>query len=127
MRHPLFVRARTADDHDQLHAGMRLPVVFVLRRCRILLASARGEIDWVSAGNLGCDDQTVHTAIAAFNARGLASLTLSSSRPTPLIWPSTLRGSSSYAPSSTGARAPSAIRQTCEHWNWPQRSASRRP
>jgi transposase len=34
-----------------------------------------------SARQLGCDDQTVRNAIAAFNARGLAALRKGSSRP----------------------------------------------
>jgi transposase len=53
----------------------------VLRRSQILLASARGESAPQIARQLGCDDQTVRNAIAAFNARGLAALRKGSSRP----------------------------------------------
>lgn len=46
----------------------------MLRRCQILLASARGEWPPRIAEHLGCNDQTVRNAIAAFNATGLAAL-----------------------------------------------------
>ena len=59
---------------------MRSPDAFVLRRCQILLASARGERAPRIAESLGCDDQTVLNAIAAFAARGLACLVKGSPR-----------------------------------------------
>ncbi len=61
-------------------AGLRSSDAFTLRRCQILLASARGERAPQIARHLGCDDQTVLDAIDAFNARGRASLTKRSSR-----------------------------------------------
>jgi transposase len=64
-----------------LAAGLRSSDAFVLRRAQILLASARGEPAPQIARQLGCDDQTVRNAIAAFNARGLAALRKGSSRP----------------------------------------------
>jgi transposase len=81
MKRPIFVRALTADEHDHLVAGLRSPDAFVLRRCQISLASARHKIARQIADELGCDDQTVRNAIAAFNARGLAGLGVPSSRP----------------------------------------------
>jgi len=54
---------------------------FVLRRCQILLASARGERAPRIAAQLGCDDQTVLDALHAFNAHGLPALRKGSSRP----------------------------------------------
>ena len=54
----------------------------MLRRCQILLASARGE--WVPriAATLGCDDQTVRNVLREFEREGLdACLTRGSSRP----------------------------------------------
>jgi hypothetical protein len=81
MKRPIFVRALTADEHDQLVAGLRSPDAFVLRHCQILLASARRKIARQIATDLGCDDQTVRNAITAFNARGLACLEVPSSRP----------------------------------------------
>jgi len=43
MKPPKFVRALTADERVALEAGLRSSDAFVLRRCQILLASARGE------------------------------------------------------------------------------------
>jgi transposase len=81
MKRPVFVRALTADEHDQLVAGLRSSDAFVLRRCQILLASARRKNAREIATDLGCDDQTVRTAIAAFKASGLGCLAGWSSRP----------------------------------------------
>jgi hypothetical protein len=68
-------------ERDVLTAGLRSSDAFVLRRCLILLASARGEIPRVIGAQLGCDDQTVRNAITAFNAAGCAALQPGSSRP----------------------------------------------
>jgi transposase len=81
MRPPVFVRPLADAERDALAAGLRSPDAFVLRRCQILLASARGEIPRVIGEQLGCHDQTVRNAIAAFNARGLDALHPGSSRP----------------------------------------------
>ena len=81
MKRPIFVRALCADEHDRLVAGLRSSDAFVLRRCQILLASARRKVARAIAADLGCDDQTVRNAIVAFNARGLACLEVPSSRP----------------------------------------------
>jgi transposase len=74
MRPPIFVRPLTGAERQRLEAGLRSPDAFVLRRCQILLASARGERAAAIARQVGCDDQTVREAIHAFNARGLAAL-----------------------------------------------------
>ena len=74
MRAPIYVRPVTDAERERLEAGLRSPDAFVLRRCQILLASARGERAPTIARQLGCDDQTVREAIHAFNARGLAAL-----------------------------------------------------
>jgi transposase len=78
---PLFVRPLTDAERGQLTAGLRSSDAFVLRRCQIVLASARGERVPRIAGRLGCDEETVRRAITAFNARGLAALCKGSSRP----------------------------------------------
>jgi transposase len=52
-----------------------------MRRCQILLASARGESPPKIARSLGCASQTVRNAIRAFNERGPDALTAGSSRP----------------------------------------------
>jgi transposase len=81
MKRPVYVRPVTDAERAQLAAGLRSSDAFVLRRAQILLASARGEPAPQIARQLGCDDQTVRNAIAAFNARGLAALRKGSSRP----------------------------------------------
>ena len=81
MRTPIFIRPLTEDEQRQVQAGLRSSDAFVLRRCQILLASARGEQAPVIARQLGCDDQTVRNVIHGFNASGLAVLQEGSSRP----------------------------------------------
>ena len=81
MRPPIFVRELTATERAQVEAGLRSPEAFTLRRCQIVLASARGERAPAIAHQLGCDDQTVREAIHAFNATGLAALRPGSRRP----------------------------------------------
>jgi transposase len=81
MRKPIFIRPLTEDEQHQIQAGLRSSDAFVLRRCQILLASARGERAPTIARQLGCDDQTVRNVIHGFNATGLAVLQEGSSRP----------------------------------------------
>lgn len=69
------------DERKQLEAGLRSRDAFVLRRCQILLASARGQHGPAIAGALGCDDDTVRNVIRAFNERGVAALQAGSRRP----------------------------------------------
>jgi len=81
MKAPIFIRPFTQDERQQVQAGLRSSDAFVLRRCQILLASARGERAPVIARQLGCDDQTVRNVIHEFNASGLAVLQEGSSLP----------------------------------------------
>src|SRR5689334_4701586 len=74
MRPPIFVRPFTDAERQAVAAGLRSSGAFVLRRCQILLASARGERAPRIALQLGCDDQTVLDALHAFNASRLACL-----------------------------------------------------
>jgi transposase len=78
---PIFIRPLTEDEQRQIQAGLRSSDAFVLRRCQILLASARRENAIMIAHHLGCDDQTVRNVIKGFNALGLAVLQEGSSRP----------------------------------------------
>jgi transposase len=80
MRPPIYVRPLSAAERQRLEAGLRSADAFVLRRCQILLASARGERAPALGRQLGCDDQTVREAIHAFNATGLAALAPGSRR-----------------------------------------------
>src|SRR5947199_7661747 len=81
MKTPIFIRPFTENERHQIQAGLRSSDAFVLRRCQILLASARGERAPTIARQLGCDDQTVRNVIHGFNASGLAVLHEGSSRP----------------------------------------------
>jgi transposase len=75
------VRPLSAAERQSLEAGLRSSDAFVLRRCQILLASARGQRAIQIAQALGCDDQTVREVIHGFTARGLAVLRPGSKRP----------------------------------------------
>ena len=81
MKTPIFIRPLTEPEQQQVQAGLRAKDAFVLRRCQILLASARGERAISIARQLGCDDQTVCNVIHGFNTSGLAVLQEGSSRP----------------------------------------------
>jgi transposase len=81
MRSPRFVRPPTEEERQALAAGLRSADAFTLRRCQIVLASARGERAAAIARSLGCSDQTVRNAIHAFDDAGMAALHAGSSRP----------------------------------------------
>ncbi len=81
MKPPIFVRPLSDAEQKALEEGLRSKDAFVLRRCQILLASARGEPPPQIAPSLGCASQTVRNAIHAFNERGLDALKAGSSRP----------------------------------------------
>jgi transposase len=81
MRQPIFVRPLTDAERQTLEEGLRSSDAFVLRRCQILLASARGDRVPQIARALGCDEQTVRNALHAFNTRGVAALQPGSSVP----------------------------------------------
>ncbi len=81
MQAPIFVRRPSDDERRALEDGLRSADAFVLRRCQVILASARGERAPQIARALGCDDQTVRNVIHGFNAGGLAVLRRGSSRP----------------------------------------------
>jgi transposase len=81
MQAPLFVRPPTDAERQALAAGLRSSRACTLRRCQIVLASARGERTPAIAAALGCSDQTVREAIHAFDRAGAAALTPGSTRP----------------------------------------------
>ena len=81
MKPPIFVRGLSEKECERLEAGLRSKDSFVLRRCQILLASARGLSPPKIAWSLGCGSQTARNAIHAFNKRGLDALTPGSPRP----------------------------------------------
>lgn len=81
MRNPLFVRSLSESDREQMEAGLRSGNAFVLRRCQIILVSARGQRASAIAETVGCDDETVRDVIRAFNERGVGVLQRGSTRP----------------------------------------------
>jgi transposase len=81
MRKPVYVRNLTEDERRQLEAGLRSSAAFTVRRCQVILSSARGETAPTIARFLGCDDQTVRNVIRAFNDGGVVALQRGSHRP----------------------------------------------
>ena len=81
MRPPLYVRPLSDAEDTALRQGLRAPDSFTVRRCQILLASARGDHARIIAAALSCGGQTVRNAIREFNVEGLNSLQRESSRP----------------------------------------------
>ena len=78
---PLFVRGLSGPERHALQAGLRSSDGFTVRRCHILLASARGNTTPVMAKAVGCSPQAVRNVLRAFETRGLAVLAMQSRRP----------------------------------------------
>src|SRR4051812_49867696 len=81
MHPPIFVRELDGAERSRLEAGLRAAGAFTVRRAQIVLLSAAGRQPRAIAQGLCCAVQTVRNAIRAFNARGLAALTVGSPRP----------------------------------------------
>jgi winged helix-turn helix protein len=81
MKPPMYIRPLTSEARQQLEAGLRSSDAFTLRRCQILLASARGQRPAHIARQFSCATQSVRNAIHAFHIRGLASVHPQSRRP----------------------------------------------
>jgi transposase len=81
MKPPIYIRPLTLEERQQLEAGLHSSDAFTLRRCQILLASARGQRPMQIAQQLSCATQSVRNAIHAFHTRGLASVRPQSRRP----------------------------------------------
>lgn len=81
MKPPIFVRALTEVEREQLQAGLRSSEAFVLRRSQILLASADGKnVPQIQAA-LGYAPQSIRQVLHAFNREGVAALSRKSNRP----------------------------------------------
>src|SRR2546429_9286136 len=78
---PLFVRELSGPERHALQAGLRSSDGFRVRRCHILLASARGDTAPIIAQAVGCSPQAVRNVLRAFEARGLAVVAPQSPRP----------------------------------------------
>lgn len=74
MSAPLFVRALTRTERKALKKGLRASDAFSVRRCQILLASAKRKTAAQIAYDLGCASQTVRNVIRDFEQRGLDCL-----------------------------------------------------
>ena len=81
MKPPLFIQPLSAAEQQVLQAGLRSRDAFTLRRCQILLASARGHSPSQITEYLGRSNQTVLNALHAFQREGLDCLRAKSSRP----------------------------------------------
>jgi transposase len=71
---PIHVRELTQEEHSELHEGLQSRSGFTVRRCQILLSSAAGKPARQIANELHCSDQTVRSAIHAFEQEGLSCL-----------------------------------------------------
>ena len=72
---PNYVRTLSDEERHELEKGLRSSSAFVVRRCQILLSSARHKTANQIAAELHCSGQAVRNAIRAFEAEGLACLT----------------------------------------------------
>src|SRR5215210_649738 len=78
---PLFVRELSGPERQTLQAGLRSSDGFTVRRCHILLASARGDTATMIAEAVGCTPQAVRNVLRGFETRGLAVVAMQSRRP----------------------------------------------
>lgn len=81
MKPPMYVGLLTSEQRRRLEKGLRSRDAFELRRCQILLASARGERPSQIAVHVGCTAQTVRNTIRAYRAETTRCLRARSSRP----------------------------------------------
>lgn len=119
MKRPTFVRPLSDAERKTLEAGSRSPDAFTLRRCQILLASARGENAYQIARSLGCNPQTVRNAIHAFNERGIPeALRQGSKRPHTVHRAFDSEQARSCASSYIRNPETSAKTVACGRWGW---------
>jgi transposase len=81
MRTPIFVRTLTDEERTALRTGLRSSDGVVVRRCQMVLASARGERVPQIAALVGGDEKTVRQLLHRFTRLGRAALPRGSSRP----------------------------------------------
>jgi transposase len=81
MPKPLYVRELTAEERERLHAGLRSPSAFTVRRSQIVLMNSEERLTARQiAARLRCSDQCVREALHAFNQEGGACLDAKSHR-----------------------------------------------
>jgi transposase len=71
---PNYVRILTDEERRELEKGLRSSSAFVMRRCQILLSSARCKTANQIAAELHCSGQAVRNTIRAFETEGLECL-----------------------------------------------------
>ena len=76
---PLLVRELSDPERHALRAGLRSSDGFTVRRCHILLASARGDTTTIIAQAVGCTPQAVRNVLRAFESRGHIAISTSCS------------------------------------------------
>lgn len=84
MESPIFVRRISPKQRKQWETGLRAREAYVMRRCQIILASARGARAPEIARPCGCSEGTARNTINRFNQHGLECLQKKSSRPKKL-------------------------------------------
>jgi transposase len=70
----LYAGRLPEEETTVLKAGLRSPSAFTVRRCQILLKSAKWQTASQIAQELACSDQTVRDAIRAYHQEGLECL-----------------------------------------------------
>jgi transposase len=81
MKPPLSVGSLSGKQGQRLESGLRSRDGFALRRCQILLASARGERPAQIAAHVGCSAQTVRNVLRAYRTDPANCLRARSPRP----------------------------------------------
>ena len=81
MKAPIYVAPLSNKQRQRLERGLRARDGFELRRCQILLASARGERPAQSALQVGGTAQTVRNTLRAYRADPAGCLRARSPRP----------------------------------------------
>lgn len=71
---PIYVGKLTKEQTKTLEKGLHSSSAFTVRRCQILLKSAKGEKAKEIARQLHCSDQAVRNTIRAYQQEGLACL-----------------------------------------------------
>jgi len=71
---PIYVGQLSQEQTKALEAGLHSPSAFTVRRCQILLKSAKGQNAKQIAQQLHCSDQAVRNTIRAYQQQGLSCL-----------------------------------------------------
>lgn len=77
----LYVRELSREEEQVLEKGLQARAAFTVRRCQILLDSAKGMNARQIAEQLHCSDEKVRAVIHAFHTEGVLCLKPKSSRP----------------------------------------------